>query len=197
MALTYTVAGVLRGTLRPEPAGRLAADLGARLFALVFVVLAFSMFGYYELQMPRGVQSRLAALSNQQKAEQLHRHVRDGRAFGAHRDHLRHPAAGRRALVIGQAGDPVRGGLALFALSMGMGMPLLLIGTSLGKLLPRAGGWMDTVKHFFGVLLLGVALWFARILAARGSGTLGRPAPHGSLRARRVRARASGSAHAG
>jgi thiol:disulfide interchange protein DsbD len=58
----------------------------------------------------------------------------------------------------------MRGGLALFALSMGMGMPLLLIGTSLGKLLPRAGGWMETVKQFFGILLLAVALWFARTL---------------------------------
>jgi thiol:disulfide interchange protein DsbD len=67
-------------------------------------------------------------------------------------------------IVIGQTGDPARGGLALFALAMGMGVPLLLIGTSLGKLLPRAGGWMDTVKQLFGVLLLGVALWFARTL---------------------------------
>jgi thiol:disulfide interchange protein DsbD len=66
--------------------------------------------------------------------------------------------------VIGQTGDPLRGGLALFALAMGMGVPLLLVGTSLGKLLPRAGGWMDTVKQVFGVLLLGVALWFARTL---------------------------------
>jgi len=67
-------------------------------------------------------------------------------------------------IVIGQTGDAARGGLALFALAMGMGVPLLLVGTSLGKLLPRAGGWMETVKQFFGILLLGVALWFARTL---------------------------------
>jgi thiol:disulfide interchange protein DsbD len=131
---------------------------------LVFVALAFSMFGYYELQMPSAIQSRLTALSNRQEGGTF---IGVG-VMGVLSALIVGPCVTAplvaALIVIGQTGDPVRGGLALFALAMGMGAPLLLIGTSLGKLLPRAGGWMDTVKQLFGVLLLGVALWFARTL---------------------------------
>jgi thiol:disulfide interchange protein DsbD len=76
------------------------------------------------------------------------------------------PLAGTLA-YIGQSGDPLRGGLVLFALSLGMGMPLLAFGTSAGRLLPRAGRWMEAIKKAFGILLLGVAVWLlARILPA-------------------------------
>jgi thiol:disulfide interchange protein DsbD len=114
--------------------------------------------------MPAAIQSRLTALSNRQEGGTF---VGVG-VMGVLSALIVGPCVTAplvaALIVIGQTGDPVRGGLALFALSMGMGLPLLLIGTSLGKLLPRAGGWMDTVKQVFGVLLLGVALWFARTL---------------------------------
>ena len=164
MALTYTIAGVLAGLFGQNLQAALQNPWVLGAFALVFVALAFSMFGYYELQMPSAIQSRLTALSNRQEGGSF---IGVG-VMGVLSALIVGPCVTAplvaALIVIGQTGDPVRGGLALFALAMGMGMPLLLIGTSLGKLLPRAGGWMDTVKQLFGVLLLGVALWFARTL---------------------------------
>ena len=128
-------------------------------FALVFVLLALSMFGFYELQMPNAIQSRLAALSNSQQGGNLvgvglmgfFSAIIVGPCITA-------PLVGA-LIFISQTQDWLLGGLALFALGLGMGVPLLLVGTSAGKLLPRAGGWMDAVKAFFGVALLGVAIW--------------------------------------
>jgi thiol:disulfide interchange protein DsbD len=164
MALTYTVAGVLAGLFGQNLQAALQDPWVLGAFALTFVVLSFSMFGYYELQMPAAVQERLTAWSN--KAE-------GGTFAGAAIMGLLSalivgpcvtaPLVGA-LIYIGQHGDPVRGGLALFALSLGMGVPLLLVGTSLGGLLPRAGAWMEKVKQVFGVLLLATALWFARTL---------------------------------
>ncbi len=173
MALTYTLAGVLAGLFGQNLQAALQDPWVLGTFALLFVALAFSMFGYYELQMPSGVQTWLTKVSNSQ---------RGGTFVGAAvmgvlsalivGPCVTAPLVG--ALVyIGQSGDPVRGGIALFALSMGMGVPLLLVGTSLGSLLPRAGGWMDTVKQAFGILLLGVALYFARTLLPAGVVMLG------------------------
>ncbi|HSD73966.1 MAG TPA: protein-disulfide reductase DsbD [Steroidobacteraceae bacterium] len=164
MALTYTVAGVLAGLFGQNLQAALQNPWVLGVFALVFVALAFSMFGYYELQMPAAIQSRLTAMSNRQQGGTF---IGVG-VMGVLSALIVGPCVTAplvaALIVIGQTGDPARGGLALFALAMGMGVPLLLIGTSLGKLLPRAGGWMDTIKQLFGVLLLGVALWFARTL---------------------------------
>jgi thiol:disulfide interchange protein DsbD len=164
MALTYTIAGVLAGLFGQNLQAALQNPWVLGTFALVFVALAFSMFGYYELQMPATVQERLAALSNRQQGGTF---IGVG-VMGVLSALIVGPCVTAplvaALIVIGQTGDPLRGGLALFALAMGMGVPLLLIGTSLGKLLPRAGGWMEAVKQFFGILLLGVALWFAQTL---------------------------------
>ncbi len=164
MALTYTVAGVLAGTFGQNLQAALQNPWVLGTFALLFVALAFSMFGFYELQMPASIQARLATLSNRQRGGTF---LGVG-VMGVLSALIVGPCVTAplvaALIVIGQTGDPVRGGLALFALAMGMGVPLLLIGTSLGKLLPRAGGWMEVVKQFFGILLLGVALWFARTL---------------------------------
>ena len=173
MALTYTSAGVLAGLFGQNLQAALQDPWVLGTFALLFVALALSMFGYYELQMPSSVQTWLTKVSNSQ---------RGGTYIGAAvmgvlsalivGPCVTAPLVG--ALVyIGQSGDPLRGGLALFTLSLGMGVPLLLVGTSLGGLLPRAGGWMDTVKQAFGILLLGVALWFARTLVPAGVVMLG------------------------
>jgi len=172
MAVTYTVAGLIAGLF----GGNLQATfqnpwvLGS--FSLIFVLLALSMFGFYELQMPQGIQSKLTEMSNRQ---------RGGTFVGVGimgflsalivGPCLAAPLAGA-LIYIGQTGDALLGAAALFALSMGMGAPLLLIGTSAGKLLPRAGGWMNTVKAVFGVLLLGVAIWLVQRIVPAAVGLL-------------------------
>lgn len=167
MALTYTAAGVAVGFA----GGQLDLQLWLQsppvlvVFALLFVALALSMFGFYELQVPSVLRDRLTALSGRQQGGKLLSVALMG-AISALvvSPCVSAPLAG--ALVfIGSTGDAALGGAALFALAMGMGAPLLLIGASGGRLLPKAGAWMNGVKAFFGVLLLGVAIvLLARIL---------------------------------
>jgi thiol:disulfide interchange protein DsbD len=159
MALTYTAAGVLAGTFGENLQAAFQNPWILSAFAAVFVLLSLSMFGFYELQMPAFVQGRLTEISNRQKGGHL-----GGVAIMGFLSALivgpcvAAPLAGA-LIYIGQTGDAVLGGLALFALSLGMGAPLIAIGTGAGKLLPRAGKWMDTIKAVFGVLLLAVAIW--------------------------------------
>ncbi|MCG6870314.1 MAG: protein-disulfide reductase DsbD [Gammaproteobacteria bacterium] len=159
MALTYTIAGVLVGLSGENVQAWFQNPWVLSIFAAIFVLLSLSMFGFYELQMPSGIQSRLTSISNSQQSGTL-----VGVAIMGFLSALivgpcvTAPLIGA-LIYIADTGDAVMGGLALFALSMGMGAPLLLIGTSAGKLLPKAGPWMDTTKAVFGVLLLGVAIW--------------------------------------
>ncbi len=159
MALTYTVAGIAAGAFGQnlQVAFQNPWILGS--FAAVFVALSFSMFGFYELQMPSFIQNKLTSASNRQQGGTL-----TGVAIMGLLSALivgpcvAAPLAGA-LIYIGQTGDMVLGGMALFALSMGMGAPLLAIGASAGKLLPKAGAWMDTIKAVFGVMMLAVAVW--------------------------------------
>ena len=159
MALTYTVAGVLAGVMGENIQAAFQNPWILGSFAVVFVLLSFSMFGFYDLQMPSSIQSRLTQFSNNQQGGTL-----TGVAIMGFLSALivgpcvAAPLAGA-LIYIGQTGDAVLGGMALFALSMGMGAPLIAIGTSAGKLLPKAGTWMDAVKAVFGVMLLAVAIW--------------------------------------
>ena len=159
MALTYTVAGVIAGLFGENLQAAFQNPWILGTFSAVFVALAFSMFGFFELQMPSFLQSRLTEVSNKQKGGTL-----TGVAVMGFLSALivgpcvAAPLAGA-LIYIGQTGDAVLGGMALFALSMGMGAPLLAIGTSAGKLLPKAGGWMNVIKAVFGVMLLAVAIW--------------------------------------
>ncbi|NNF96486.1 MAG: protein-disulfide reductase DsbD, partial [Halobacteria archaeon] len=159
MALTYTVAGVIAGMVGENLQAAFQNPWVLGSFAAVFVALSLSMFGFYELQMPASLQSRLTEISNRQQGGTL-----AGVAVMGFLSALivgpcvAAPLAGA-LIYIGQTGDAVLGGSALFALSLGMGAPLIAIGTSAGKLLPRAGGWMDAIKAVFGVLLLAVAIW--------------------------------------
>lgn len=159
MALTYTLAGLLAGLFGANLQAAFQNPWVLGSFSLVFVLLALSMFGFYELQMPQALQSRITEASNRQRGGTfvgvaimgLLSALIVGPCLAA-------PLAGA-LIYIGQSGDAVLGAAALFALSMGMGAPLLLIGTSAGKFLPQAGPWMNTVKAVFGVLLLAVAIW--------------------------------------
>ncbi|MDX1823279.1 MAG: protein-disulfide reductase DsbD [Thiohalomonadales bacterium] len=159
MALTYTVAGVIAGWFGENLQAAFQNPWILGSFAAVFVALSLSMFGFFELQMPSALQSRLTEISNRQQGGTLL-----GVAVMGFLSALivgpcvAAPLAGA-LIYIGQTGDAVLGGAALFALSLGMGAPLIAIGTSAGKLLPRAGGWMDAIKAVFGVLLLAVAIW--------------------------------------
>jgi thiol:disulfide interchange protein DsbD len=122
-------------------------------------VLALGMFGLFELQMPAAIQTRLANMANRQKAGTFF-----GTAFIGALTALIVTTCVAPPLIgaltfISQTGDVARGSGALFALSMGMGTPLLLVGASAGQLLPRVGPWMNTVKAGFGVMLIGVAIW--------------------------------------
>ena len=159
MAATYTAAGVIAGLFGQNLQATFQNPWILSAFALVFVLLALSMFGFYDLQMPASIQGRLTELSNRQKGGSL-----VGVAVMGFLSALivgpcvAAPLAGA-LIFIGRTGDWVLGGLALFALSLGMGAPLIAIGTGAGKLLPRAGQWMDAVKAVFGALLLAVAIW--------------------------------------
>jgi thiol:disulfide interchange protein DsbD len=158
MAVTYAAIGVaagFSGTLLSS-ALQNAWVLGG--FALIFVVLSLSMFGFYELQLPAALQTRLSEKANRQ-----------GGSFGAIAvmgalsalivgPCVAAPLAGA-LLYIAQTGDAVLGGAALFAMALGMGAPLLLVGVFSRSLLPKAGPWMEAVKKFFGVIMLATALW--------------------------------------
>lgn len=160
MAVTYTVVGVLAGlfgaSLNLTAAFQNPWILSA--FALLFVLLSLSMFGFYDLQLPASWQSKLSDISNKQSGGQLSGVAIMGLLSALIVGPCVAPPLAGALIYIGQTGDAVLGGAALFAMAMGMGAPLIAIGTSAGKLLPRAGGWMDAVKGVFGVMMLGLAI---------------------------------------
>ncbi|MBK1723552.1 protein-disulfide reductase DsbD [Thiocystis violacea] len=167
MALTYTVVGILAGLFGANLQAVFQNPWILSTFALVFVLLALSMFGFYDLQLPSALQSKLAEISNRQQGGTLIGVAIMGLLSALIVGPCVAPPLFGALIYISQTGDALLGGVALFALSMGMGAPLIAIGTSAGKLLPRAGVWMDAVKAVFGVALLGVAiLLLERILPA-------------------------------
>jgi thiol:disulfide interchange protein DsbD len=159
MALVYTAFGVVAGLLGEGLAAALQNPWVLGAFAAMLVALSLSMFGFYELQMPGVVQSRVSEASGRLQGGTLAGvFVMGGLSALIVGPCVAAPLAG--ALVyISQTRDVVIGGLALFALACGMSVPLLLAGLSAGSLLPRAGAWMESVKHVFGVALLAVAIW--------------------------------------
>jgi len=168
MALTYTIAGAAFAAAGHQVQAVFQQPWIILLFAALFVALALSMFGFYTLQMPSAIQSRLSDTSNHLRAGTFGGVAIMGALSALIVTACVAPALVGALLVISQGGDVIRGGLALFAMSMGMGTPLLIIGTSAGKLLPKAGAWMDTVKQLFGALMLGVAAWMlARLVSDR------------------------------
>jgi thiol:disulfide interchange protein DsbD len=158
MALTYTVAGVLAGLFGANLQAAFQNPWILSLFALVFVALSLSRFGFYELQLPSSFQSKLAEMSNRQQGGTLAGVAIMGLLSALIVGPCVAPPLAGALIFIGQTGDWLLGGASLFALSLGMGAPLIAIGTSAGKLLPRAGAWMDAVKAVFGVALLAVAI---------------------------------------
>ena len=159
MAITYAIAGVAAGYSGNLISNALQTPWVLGSFAALFVVLSLAMFGLYELQLPTALQSKLSDTSNK-----LHGgHLSGVFVMGALSAIIMGPCVAAplagALLYISQTHDAVLGGVALFVLALGMGVPLLIIGTSAGAILPKAGAWMEAVKRSFGVLMLAMAIW--------------------------------------
>lgn len=159
MAITYAIAGVAAGYSGDLISNSLQTPWVLGSFAALFVILSLSMFGFYELQLPSALQSKLTDTSNK-----LHGgHLSGVFGMGALSAIIMGPCVAAplagALLYISQTHDAVLGGTALFVMALGMGVPLLIIGTSAGTLLPKAGAWMEAVKRFFGVMMLALAIW--------------------------------------
>jgi thiol:disulfide interchange protein DsbD len=159
MALAYAAAGVAAAFSGVLLAAVLQNVWVLSAFALVFVLLALSMFGFYELQLPGFLHQRLHSAHSRLQGGQIVSVAAMGLLSAVIVSPcVAAPLAGA-LLYISQSRDVLLGGAALFAMALGMGVPLLVVGVSEGALLPRAGAWMTGVRRFFGVLLLGVAIW--------------------------------------
>ncbi|MDA8260991.1 MAG: protein-disulfide reductase DsbD [Betaproteobacteria bacterium] len=172
MAVTYAAVGIaagLSGTLL-SAALQNAWVLGG--FALVFVVLSFSMFGFYELQLPAALQSKVSDSANRQGGSLPAIALMGALSALIVGPCVAAPLAGA-LLYIAQTGDAVLGGSALFVMSLGMGAPLLLVGAFSRSLLPKSGPWMEGIKKFFGVVMLATALWLVSPVIPMWSQMLG------------------------
>jgi thiol:disulfide interchange protein DsbD len=168
MACTYTLAGAVFAAAGKQVQTVFQQPWILALFAALFIALALSMFGAFTLQMPAAIQTRIANVSNRQSAGTFGGVAVMGILSALIVTTCVGPALVGALVVIGQTGQIARGSAALFAMSIGMGTPLLVVGASAGKLLPKAGPWMDTVKKLFGVMMLAVAAWMlARIVPDR------------------------------
>lgn len=166
MALTYTVVGVVAGLLGADIQTAMQNPWVLTVFAAMFVALAFSLFGYYEIGLPASWQSKISAASDEagQKGGILGTAVM-GLLSALIVGPCVAPPLGGAVLFISHTGDALLGGIALFVMSMGMGVPLLLVGIGAGKFMPKPGGWMTVVSQVFGVMMLGLAIFMlGRIL---------------------------------
>jgi thiol:disulfide interchange protein DsbD len=165
LAIVYTIAGVAAAAAGLQLQATFNQPWILVLFSGLFVVLALGMFGVYDLQMPSGLQSKISSISSSQKSGTMIGAFVMGALSSLIVTACVAPALIAALTVIAQTGDMLRGGSALFAMSLGMGAPLLAVGAAQGKLLPKAGGWMDAVKNSFGFMMLGLAVWMlSRIL---------------------------------
>ena len=159
MSLSYSLAGVAAGLSGQLLSSALQSPWVLGGTAIVFVILSFSMFGFYELRLPSAIENRMVNVANGIKGGQFLGVF----AMGALSALIVSPCVAAplagALIYISQTHDVLLGGIALFSLSIGMGVPLLLIGASAGHILPKAGVWMTTVRNFFGVLMLGVAIY--------------------------------------
>lgn len=167
MAFTYALIGVTVALLGENLQMAMQSPYIITLFSGLFVVLALSMFGLFDLKLPVSWQARLAQVTRQQSSG----HYISAAIMGCLSTLVLSPCVTAPLVgalgYIAQSGDLLLGGSALFTMGLGMGAPLLLIGTSAGKWLPKAGVWMNAVKSFFGFLMLAVAVYLlTRVLPA-------------------------------
>lgn len=165
MAITYAIAGIIFGYLGGTVQAAFQKPWIIVLFSIIFILMALSLFGFFTLQLPKKLQNALYLVSNRQ---------RSGTYIGAAvmgclatlilSPCVTPPLVGVLS-YISQSGNAALGGVSLFVMGIGMGVPLLIIGAFSAKLLPNAGPWMNKIKNFLGVLMLAIAIWMlARIL---------------------------------
>jgi thiol:disulfide interchange protein DsbD len=173
MALTYAAAGAAFVLIFGQaPQTFFQKPWIIALFALLFIALAFAMFGAYTLQLPSALQTRLTNVSNQQRSGTYVGTFVMGALSALVVTACVAPALIAALSVIGQTGKIARGAAALYATGLGMGVPLLLVGASAGSVLPKVGPWMDTVKSLFGVLFIAVAIYLVQPLLPPAVGML-------------------------
>ncbi|MCG9769932.1 protein-disulfide reductase DsbD [Pseudoalteromonas piscicida] len=158
MAVTYAALGLVVAYFGGQIQGYLQHPAVLISFSILFIALALSMFGVYEIRLPSGMMDKLTQLSNKQKGGNYWGVFIMGVLSGLIASPCTTAPLSGALLFVAQSGDYVVGAVTLYALSLGMGLPLLLLGTSGGKLLPKAGGWMDQVKTLFGFVMLFVPL---------------------------------------
>ncbi|TLX46921.1 protein-disulfide reductase DsbD [Pseudoalteromonas phenolica] len=158
MAVTYAALGLVVAAVGGQIQGYLQSPAVLISFSLLFVLLAFAMFGWYEIKLPEKFMTRLTNVSNQQKGGNYTGVFFMGVLSGLIASPCTTAPLSAALLYVAQSGDYLVGGLTLYVLSLGMGLPLLLLGTSGGKLLPKAGAWMEQVKVLFGFVMLVVPL---------------------------------------
>ena len=173
MAATYAAIGVAAAYAGSMLASYLQNSWVLIGFALLFVVLALSMFGLYDLRLPGFVHQRLDAVQRRLTGGQLASVAAMGVLSAVIVSPCVSAPLAAALLEISRSGDVVLGGAALFTMAIGMGIPLLAIGVSEGALLPKAGPWMNRVKQFFGVLMLALAAWIAWPVLAPGGAPAG------------------------
>lgn len=159
MSAAYTIAGVLAGLFGANLQVALQNPYVLVAFSGIFVALAFSMFGYYKLELPQSLQSKINKTTDGKEKQGILGIAIMGFLSALIVGPCVAPPLAGALVYIGQTGDAFLGGAALFVMSLGMGAPLLLIGLGAGKYMPKPGGWMDSVSKIFGIVMLAVAVW--------------------------------------
>jgi thioredoxin:protein disulfide reductase len=167
MSAAYTIAGVIAGVFGANLQVALQNPYVLVAFALVFVALAFSMFGYFEIRLPQAIQNKVNKTTDGKEKQGLVGIAIMGFLSALIVGPCVAPPLAGALVYIGQTGDAFLGGMALFVMSLGMGVPLLLIGLGAGRFMPKPGGWMEGITRIFGIVMLGVAIWLLdRVLDA-------------------------------
>ena len=167
MSVAYTIAGIIAGVFGANLQAALQNPYVLVVFALIFVALAFSMFGYFEIRLPASIQTKLNKTTDGKEKQGIAGIAIMGFLSALIVGPCVAPPLAGALVYIGQTGDALLGGMALFVMSLGMGVPLLLIGLGAGKFMPKPGGWMEGITRIFGIVMLGVAVWLLdRVLDA-------------------------------
>ncbi|MDX9960147.1 MAG: protein-disulfide reductase DsbD [Aliarcobacter sp.] len=167
MSAAYTIAGVIAGVFGANLQVALQNPYILVVFALIFVALAFSMFGYFEIRLPQAIQTKLNKTTDGKEKQGIAGIAIMGFLSALIVGPCVAPPLAGALVYIGQTGDAVLGGMALFVMSLGMGVPLLLIGLGAGRFMPKPGGWMEGITRIFGIIMIAVAIWLLdRVLDA-------------------------------
>ncbi|MDY0326682.1 MAG: protein-disulfide reductase DsbD [Arcobacteraceae bacterium] len=159
MSLAYAIAGMIAGVFGANLQSALQNPYVLSIFAAIFVALAFSMFGFFELRVPAFIQNKINKSTDGQEKNGLIGVAIMGFLSALIVGPCVAPPLAGALVYISQTGDALLGGTALFVMSIGMGMPLLILGAGAGKFMPRPGGWMESVTKVFGVIMLALAIW--------------------------------------